>query len=111
LVKVTQGSVFRDFDDPNPGIRQNRGEQPPRFCHAQTISMGKIRRRHFLFAQNVYVEAQQVGSFRICIVFIVLYSWLEFEEKLLVLGVVAGALVIFAREAFDGFERIPQRDR
>jgi len=44
LVKVTQGSVFRNFDDPNPGIRQKRGEQLPRFCHAQAISMGKIRR-------------------------------------------------------------------
>src|SRR5262245_47383515 len=56
-------------------------------------------------------KAPSGTAIRICIIFVVLYRRLEFEQKFPVLGIIAGAFVIVAREAFDGFERIPQRDR
>src|SRR5215475_3235558 len=56
-------------------------------------------------------EASSGTAIRICIIFIVLYRRLEFEQKFPVFGIIAGAFVIVSREAFDGFERIPQRDR
>lgn len=56
LLKVTQGSIFRHLNDPNPRIREYCAEQFLRFDKAQTIGVGEIRCRHILFMQDIDIE-------------------------------------------------------